>query len=87
MKNEKVLVIGASGTVGSELTRILRQEGHSVRTTTSKVASGPDSVHVDLTTGEGLREAFEGDFDRLIPKPTPQGLPQKLQQTLDLFGD
>jgi DNA polymerase elongation subunit (family B) len=33
-----------------------------------------------------LREGFEGDFDRLIPRPTPQGLPQRLQQTLDLFG-
>ena len=33
-----------------------------------------------------LREAFEGNFDQLIPRPTPQGLPQRLQQTLDLFG-
>jgi DNA polymerase I len=32
-----------------------------------------------------LREAFDGDFDRLIPKPTAQGLPHKLQTTLDLF--
>jgi DNA polymerase elongation subunit (family B) len=34
-----------------------------------------------------LKEAFSGDFDRLIPRPTPQGLPQNLQQSLDLFGE
>lgn len=32
-----------------------------------------------------LEEAFGGDFDRYIPKPTAQGLPQKAQTSLDLF--
>ena len=32
-----------------------------------------------------LEEAFDGDFDRLIPKPTAQGLPHQAQTTLDLF--
>src|SRR6185312_12520208 len=32
-----------------------------------------------------LEEAFGGAFDRYIPKPTAQGLPHKLQTTLDLF--
>jgi uncharacterized protein YbjT (DUF2867 family) len=42
------LVIGASGNVGSEVVRLLREQGHKVRTTTSKKdAAGGDSVHVD----------------------------------------
>lgn len=32
-----------------------------------------------------LREAFDGAFDRLIPKPTAQGMPQAIQTSLDLF--
>lgn len=32
-----------------------------------------------------LREAIGDEFDALLPKPTSQGLPQKLQVTLDLF--
>jgi hypothetical protein len=33
-----------------------------------------------------LEEGFEGQFDLLIPKPTAQGLPHRLQTTLDLFS-
>ncbi len=33
-----------------------------------------------------LREAFEADFDRLIPRPTSQGITVDLQETLDLFA-
>lgn len=33
-----------------------------------------------------LEEALDGDFNRLIPKPTAQGLPHQTQTTLDLFG-
>ncbi len=32
-----------------------------------------------------LEEGFAGEFDRLIPKPTAQGLPHQAQTTLDLF--
>lgn len=32
-----------------------------------------------------LEEALDGDFNRLIPKPTAQGLPHQAQTTLDLF--
>jgi uncharacterized protein YbjT (DUF2867 family) len=55
------LVIGASGTVGSEVVRLLREQGHKVRTTTSKKdAAGGDSVHVDLGSGAGVQQAFAG---------------------------
>ena len=33
-----------------------------------------------------LEEAVGDTFDSLIPKPTAQGLPKKVQETLDLFG-
>jgi uncharacterized protein YbjT (DUF2867 family) len=59
--SEKFLVIGASGSVGSGVARHLREQGRSVRTTTSKKdAANVDRVHVDLTTGKGVQEAFAG---------------------------
>jgi uncharacterized protein YbjT (DUF2867 family) len=60
MKQDLILVTGASGTVGTELTRLLKAEGHKVRTTTSKSPKDANSVHINLATGEGIRDAFEG---------------------------
>lgn len=60
MEKNQILVVGASGTVGSEIVRLLRAGGHAVRTTTSKATSGANAVQVNLATGEGLRAAFEG---------------------------
>jgi uncharacterized protein YbjT (DUF2867 family) len=56
----KVLVVGASGTIGSEIVRILKAEGHEVRSTTSKPTTEAGKVHVDLGTGAGLDAAFAG---------------------------
>ncbi|MEO6094801.1 MAG: NAD(P)H-binding protein, partial [Fibrobacteria bacterium] len=58
--SQKILVVGASGTVASEVVRLLRAQGHSVRGTTSKPSSGSDSVTLNLLTGEGLDAAFSG---------------------------
>lgn len=56
-----MLIIGASGTVGSELITQLKAQGYPTRATTSKkVQNSPELVHVNLATGEGLTEAFEG---------------------------
>ncbi len=64
--SEKFLVIGASGVVGSGVVQHLRERGHPVRTTTSKKeAAGVDGIHIDLATGEGVREAFDG-IDRVF---------------------
>lgn len=61
MKNETVLVVGASGMVGSEIVRLLKAQGAKVRSTSSKAnANDPSVVKVDLVTGEGLSAAFEG---------------------------
>lgn len=63
MKN-LILVVGGSGTVGSEITKILTNAGHAVRTTTSRALSKTpqhsSQVKVNLTTGEGITQAFEG---------------------------
>ncbi len=54
------LIIGASGVVGSELVKLLKAQGHSVRTTTSKKEGlTRELVHLNLVTGEGLEAAFE----------------------------
>jgi hypothetical protein len=33
-----------------------------------------------------LEDAFEGTFYRHIPKPTADGMPRQVQETLDLFS-
>ena len=58
--SQQILVIGASGTVGSEIVKNLKVSGHSVRVTTSKPSSSPDAVQVNLATGERLDAAFAG---------------------------
>jgi uncharacterized protein YbjT (DUF2867 family) len=59
----QILIVGGSGTVGSEIVKILSTEGHSVRTTTSKPTTEANQVQVNLLTGEGLDAAF-ADIDR-----------------------
>lgn len=56
----KNLVIGANGTVGSELVKLLENQGHPVRRATSRAPHGPGQVHLNLLTQEGLSQAFDG---------------------------
>jgi uncharacterized protein YbjT (DUF2867 family) len=64
MKKELMLVVGASGTVGSELIAQLKKQGYRTKATTSKkVQNSEDLVHINLATGEGIKEAFE-DVDK-----------------------
>jgi uncharacterized protein YbjT (DUF2867 family) len=69
MSNQSHLVIGASGVVGSEIVRLLKAQGHTVRTTTSKKGGEAGAVHVNLQTGEGIREAFEGIDRAFVMSP------------------
>lgn len=55
-----VLVVGASGSVGSELSRLLTEGGHTVRRATSRAPQAPDQVRLDAVNGAGVREAFGG---------------------------
>ena len=47
------LVIGATGHIGSELTRLLQDSGHTVRQAT-RTPKAPGQVALDMTTGAGL---------------------------------
>ena len=61
MRKDNILVVGASGTVGSALKAQLKLQGYSIIATTSKkVQNSKEQVRVDLATGEGIKEAFEG---------------------------
>lgn len=56
----RILVVGANGTVGSELSRLLAAQGESVVKATSRTATAADQVTVDVVTGAGLAAAFDG---------------------------
>jgi uncharacterized protein YbjT (DUF2867 family) len=56
----KTLVIGASGTVGSELVRQLAARGHDVRRATSRAPTEAGQVQVDLVSGAGRDAALAG---------------------------
>jgi len=73
MKNETILVIGASGVVGSEVVKNLKAAGHSIRTTTSKPSKDKNVVTVNLATGEGIRDAFEGVDRAFLMSPSGYG--------------
>ncbi len=60
MQKDLVLVVGASGTVGSEIVRLLKGDGYRVRATTSQQPKTEEHVRVNLLTGEGIKAAFEG---------------------------
>lgn len=62
---KQILVIGASGTVGSEVVQLLKSKGHQViRATSQKKISG-DQRHFDLVTQSGVTEALKG-IDRVF---------------------
>ena len=56
----KILIVGASGTVGSELSRLPSSAGHEPRKATSRAPTAADQVQVDLVTQRGLTEAVAG---------------------------
>lgn len=58
--SKRVLVVGASGFVGSELVRLLKRAEHEVKSVSSRQSVDPDVLTIDLTRGADLEAAFEG---------------------------
>jgi uncharacterized protein YbjT (DUF2867 family) len=72
----QTLVIGANGTVGSELVRLLDARGQPVRKASSRAITDPArEVQVNLATGAGLDQAFAG-IDQVFLL-TPPGFAQQ----------
>lgn len=55
-----ILVVGASGTVGSELANLLVAQGQSVVKATSRAPTAKNQVQVELVGRTGLHQAFQG---------------------------
>ena len=53
-----VLVLGATGTTGSELVRLLEAKGARALRATHRSAKLANEVQLDLASGSGVREAF-----------------------------
>ena len=47
-----ILVIGSSGTVGTELVRLLRAQGHTVSEATSRAPTRAGQVQLDIVTAQ-----------------------------------
>lgn len=71
MSKKTTLVIGSSGTVGSELVRLLESAGQEVRKTTHRkeAAQGSNQVYLNLASGEGLQDAFAGVSSAFLLSP------------------
>lgn len=65
MKTETILIVGASGTVGSGIVRELKNMNLNLRVTTSQASKvgkvgNVETVLLNVATGEGLSAAFSG---------------------------
>lgn len=60
MERQTILVVGASGTVGSGIIESLKKSGFKVKAATSKKPQHSEQVKIDLVSGVGIKEAFEG---------------------------
>jgi uncharacterized protein YbjT (DUF2867 family) len=56
----KALIIGSTGTVGSTLANILREQGFELALATSQIPQSSDQVQINLVNQEGLEAAFLG---------------------------
>jgi uncharacterized protein YbjT (DUF2867 family) len=65
----KTLVLGANGTVGGTLVRLLAAKGETVLKATRKRPQQADEVHLDVATGEGRATAFAGVARAFLMSP------------------
>ncbi len=66
---DKILIIGASGTVGTELVRLLQQNKQHVIRATSKKRLEQDQVYLNLITKEGFESIALADKLFLLSPP------------------
>jgi uncharacterized protein YbjT (DUF2867 family) len=80
----RILVVGASGTVGSEIARLLAAQGQDVVKATSRAPTAPDQARLDLVSRSGLDEAFNGvDRAFLLSPPGHVNQHELLQPLID----
>jgi uncharacterized protein YbjT (DUF2867 family) len=63
MNKQAIFVMGASGTIGSEVVKLLVADGHKVRAgyhTRPPSGAGVQPVQIDVVTGKGLDSALAG---------------------------
>jgi uncharacterized protein YbjT (DUF2867 family) len=63
------LVIGANGQIGSALVPLLTAQGQTVRRATSRAASAPLEIQVNMATREGLSDALAGADQMFLMAP------------------
>ncbi|MGJ7542403.1 SDR family oxidoreductase [Variovorax sp. LT1R16] len=63
------LVIGANGQIGSTLVPLLAAQGQTVRSATSREASSPLEIQVNMATREGLSDALAGADQLFLMAP------------------
>ncbi len=82
-----ILVVGASGTVGSSLVSLLIAAGHTVRRGTSRAPEAADQVHIDLAQRQGLEQALSGvDGAFLLSPPGHANQHELLNPFIDAAG-
>lgn len=64
-----ILVVGASGTVGSALASLLESAGHTVRRATSRAPQAEGQVQLDLQTQAGSAAALAGADAAFVMAP------------------
>lgn len=66
---KRILIVGASGTMGQFLANLLEKENHEV----IKASHNSGDIIVDITSEQSIREMFEkaGEFDALVSTAGP----------------
>lgn len=65
----KIVVLGASGTVGAELARLLKDQGQDVLRATSRAKPEADQIHVNLVSQAGVEQVAQADKIFLMSPP------------------
>lgn len=76
------LIIGASGTVGTEIATQLAHKGHTLRKATHRPSPQADQVQLNLVSGEGIDAALAGADAAFLMAPPGHTAQDKLLKPL-----